>query len=68
MFKEAKLSYDSWSHKESDTTEWLNWTELKLNYDENAMMELAYLWLQQDFLPSDFCKFFLFSFWLEPTP
>ena len=22
----------TWGHKESDTTEWLNWTELKLNY------------------------------------
>ena len=21
---------DSWSHKELDTTEWLNWTELKI--------------------------------------
>ena len=24
------LCCDSWGHKESDTTEWLNWTELKL--------------------------------------
>ena len=25
------LAYsDSWGHKESDTTEWLSWTELKL--------------------------------------
>ena len=23
------VCYDSWGHKESDTTEWLNWTELK---------------------------------------
>ena len=22
--------YNSWGHKESDTTEWLNWTELKM--------------------------------------
>ena len=24
------VSCDSWGHKESDTTEWLNWTELKI--------------------------------------
>ena len=24
---------DSWGHKESDTTEWLNWTELRIFFD-----------------------------------
>ena len=24
---------DSWGHKELDTTEWLNWTELKMSYE-----------------------------------
>ena len=27
---------DSWGCKESDTTEWLNWTELNWNYGENG--------------------------------
>ena len=26
--------WDSWGHKESDTTEWLNWTELKILENE----------------------------------
>ena len=26
---------DSWGRKESDTTEWLNWTELKTNHSES---------------------------------
>ena len=30
------LSYDSWGRKESDMTERLNWTELKLNKGERV--------------------------------
>ena len=29
MDREAWRACNSWGHKESDTTEWLNWTELK---------------------------------------
>ena len=29
---------DSWDHKESDTTEWLNWTELRMSY-------VVWMWL-----------------------
>ena len=28
--QEVLACWDSWGHKESDTTEWLNWTELML--------------------------------------
>ena len=28
---------DSWGHKESDTTEWLNWTEYSLNHNYNII-------------------------------
>ena len=31
---------DSWGRKESDTTEWLNWTELKIYY---LLIQVAYL-------------------------
>ena len=30
------VCFDSWVCKESDTTEWLNWTELKLSKEEPA--------------------------------
>ena len=30
---------DSWSHKESDTTEWLNWTELMPILEKTLMLE-----------------------------
>ena len=34
------VCYSPWGHKESDTTEWLNWTELKLDADTGAKQRL----------------------------
>ena len=31
---------DSWGHKESDTTEWLNWTELRLSQHQKLLFPL----------------------------
>ena len=33
--------YNSWGHKESDTTEWLNWTEL------NILIQISFLCLKR---------------------
>ena len=33
----------SWGHKESDTTEWLNWTELKRQQTKDIASHLLYL-------------------------
>ena len=46
---------DSWGHKESDTTEWLNWTELNLPWfmDLTFQVPVQYCSLQhQTLLPS----------------
>jgi len=34
---------DSWDHKESNTTEWLNWTELKHFWDKTNMEVARYV-------------------------
>ena len=33
--------WDSWGRKESDTTEWLNWTELNSMYEDSDLMILS---------------------------
>ena len=37
MDREAWRAYDSWGRKESDTTERLNWTELKSTLDQSEI-------------------------------
>ena len=34
--------YNSWGFKESDTTEWLNWTELNLSMSSSYMTSIAF--------------------------
>ena len=49
------LAYFSpWSHKKSDTTEWLNWTEL-MSADDSASIQLCLYVLKKDicFKPPD---------------
>ena len=40
---------DSWGHKESGTTEWLNWTELNLDVPWSAQTQHASNWLSLPF-------------------
>ena len=58
---------DSWGHKESDTTEWLNWTELKIMHIFKISVLFWLLWnfsvfgflqLDYDVLRSDFIYIF----------
>ena len=35
---------DSWGRKESDTTEWLNWNELKGKFRTGGQFQMSFIW------------------------
>ena len=65
---------DSWGHKESDTTEWLNWTELnlsviqapKLRVNSYSSISFAYLSNHLIFKKKKKYSFYLLLPWIYP--
>ena len=46
--QEGLARCDSWVHKESDSTEWLNWTELKADTKKSSTWKTKTLYKTQD--------------------